>query len=294
MAILTRFPILTFYAYLYFFLCYFFFCLLCLTGNVSAQTVDNPTLQIYRDTMPQHVGWGLRAGVNVGSVIAPIEEGATADLQVLPAGGIFCYIPIGKHWSLLPELLYSHKGAAFAQKYREGIAKFDVPELGWEDFPAPYRSYNISGTIDLHYLEMPIQLAYRYGKRRQSELTVGVQIAYLLSGKSYTQQDLKIGKLLYSLAEPLPKDIFTAINTIQLQAFDPFNTAYNDTIISISDQLKRWDYGVTLGGNYHLYKGLHIGLRCSSSVVSIFRKELDELQDNFFNLFMQITLSYRL
>ena len=263
-------------------------------GSTIAQTTAQNSDKTPASTVATAFTWGFRGGVNMGSVVAPIEDGATAKLQILPAAGVFCYLPIGKRWFLLPELLYSRKGAGFSQPFREGIATFDVPQLGWVDFPAPYRSYNINGHIDLHYLEMPLQMAFRYGKRSNSELTFGIQIAYLLAGEGYTQQDLKIGKLLYSISQPLPRNLLIGAQSIDIDPFDPFNTTYADTTIYISEYLKKIDYGLTLGGNYRLYKGLHLGLRCSGSLMSIFRKEIAELNDNFLNLFMQVTVAYKL
>lgn len=209
---------------------------------------------------------GAKAGVNLGSVFGPIEKGSKGKLMLLPILGFDVRYNCTPRLSVQTGVQYSMKGADYFVPQQSDSTIRSIPPVLPLPVKVPYTSYNIDGEMTLHYLEMPLLLSYKMSKKM--ELIAGMQTAYLLSGKSVNVQDsIVIG--------------------------NRFLVIY-DTIVNTSDQLKRWDWAATLGMSYYLKPQWSIDWRVSSSLQSIFRKELSELRKNFLNVFLQITSTYRI
>lgn len=213
--------------------------------------------------------YGIKVGFNYGSVIGPIDKNASGKLVVGAHAGGYLLIPLHSRWLIQPEINYSRKGADFTQSSKTGTSHFDIPEMGWKDFPAPYTSYNLNGNMELHYIEMPILLHYRAGSR--VSFYAGPQVAYLAAGKSKITQDIYVG---VNVNYPL--------------------TVFEDTTANLSGHLQTWDIGMAAGLHLHNNKRLNGTVRLSSSVKSIYRKELAELQANFLNLFINVGIGFRI
>lgn len=245
------------YIYLNLLGCYIFIVQLAILGSLSTPVAA------------QRAEYGVKAGVNFGSVIGPIEKNASGKLVAGPNVGFYNYLPVKNRWAILSEINYSLKGADFSQESKTGESHFDIPEMGWKDFPAPYTAFNLKGFMHLHYLEIPIMVQYSAGSK--VAFGIGPQIAWLLKGKSEITQDIYVG----------------------IDSNYPL-TVFEDTTVMLQNHLNRLDWGATAGIRFQNQKKISGSLRISSSLTSIYRKELAELKDNFLNIFLTLSLSYRI
>lgn len=209
--------------------------------------------------------YGIKAGTNWGSVVGPVEEGGKGRLKFYPNAGIFARWQLAPNLYLQPELNYSMKGADYSLPIQKDSMTVAIP--GFE-FPirAPYTSRGLNGFMKMHYLEMPLQVCYRYGKRKRSELSAGIQLGYMMVGKSEIKQDSII--------------------------VGDYFLVYTDSITNLAPEFRRMDYAATLGGNFWLTHHLHISTRTTCSMRSIYRKELEQLDANFLNFFIFAGIGY--
>lgn len=217
----------------------------------------------------QTAEYGVRAGANVGSVIGPIEKNASGKLVIGPNVGMYAVFPVKNKWAVMAEFNYSRKGADFWQEQKTGESHFDIPEMGWKDFPAPYTSFNLKGFMHLNYLEMPVMLQYRAGSK--VAFGFGPQIALLVKGKSEVTQDIYVG---VNSQYPL--------------------TVFKDTTVQLHSHLRRCDVGATAGIHFQNNKRLNGNVRLSSSLISVYHKNIDELKANFLNIFITAGIGCRI
>ncbi|KAA3440772.1 porin family protein [Rufibacter hautae] len=107
---------------------------------------------------------GLKAGVNVSSVVGKDEENL-GNLLGLHAGGFLDY-GLTEQFSIRPELLYSMKGF--------------YAEADEEDFE--YKSY-----LTTHYIELPVLARFKAGN---FFVEAGPTFSYLLSAKTREEGEL--------------------------------------------------------------------------------------------------------
>ncbi|OWY24544.1 PorT family protein [Sphingobacteriales bacterium UPWRP_1] len=217
----------------------------------------------------QSVAYGVRAGANVGSVIGPVEKNASGKLVIGPNVGIYAIFPVKNKWAVMTEFNYSRKGADFWQEQKTGQSHFDIPEMGWKDFPAPYTSFNLKGFMHLNYLEIPVMVQYRAGSK--VAFGIGPQIAWLVKGKSEITQDIYVG---VNSQYPL--------------------TVFQDTTVQLHNHLRRCDVGATAGIHFQNNKRLNGSVRLSSSIISVYHKNMDELKANFLNIFITAGIGCRI
>ncbi|PSJ77015.1 hypothetical protein C7N43_10795 [Sphingobacteriales bacterium UPWRP_1] len=217
----------------------------------------------------QSVEYGVRAGANVGSVIGPVEKNASGKLVIGPNLGMYAVFPVKNKWAVAAELNYSRKGADFWQEQKTGQSHFDIPEMGWKDFPAPYTSFNLKGFMHLNYLEIPVMVQYRAG--RKVAFGLGPQIAWLIKGKSEITQDIYVG---VNSQYPL--------------------TVFEDTTVQLHNHLRRWDVGATAGIQFQNNKRINGSVRLSSSILSVYHKSINELKANFLNIFIAAGIGCRI
>lgn len=215
--------------------------------------------------------YGIQIGANAGSVMpkGKIDPNSSGKIIVGPNIGIYGSYTFAKHWAVTLGTNYSYKGADFFQAAYSDTMKFDIPQLNLYNFPAPYTSLNIKGYMKQHYIEMPLHL--KYMPNNKISLLAGIQAAYLLKGESKSTQDIYVG---------------TNIDY-------PFLT-YLDSLIDISNQYKKWDWAISIGGEIKLAQQWQLGIRGSYSLSSIYKKELQQLKKDFANLFATISITYAL
>jgi hypothetical protein len=213
--------------------------------------------------------YGIKAGANFGSVVGPIEKNSKAKLIVGPHVGVYLYVLLHKRFAFQTEFNYSYKGANFSQTSKTGTSFFDIPEMGWENFPAPYTAFNLKGIMKLHYLELPLLLHFRAGQK--VSFYFGPQMSYLFAGKSEVTQDIYVG---VNVDYPL--------------------TVFEDTTVFLYDHINPWDLGVVGGIRFQNNRRLNGTLRLSSSLKSIYRKDLEELKPDFLNVFLNVGIGWRI
>ena len=220
----------------------------------------------------QEFSYGLKAGLNFGSVVGPIEEGSGARPVLLPNAGLYVNWQFSPRWTLGAELGYSQKGADFWQDFKQGeTMRILVPSPNAQPVPVPYKAYNMEGKMNLTYLELPLTVGYRYGKKG-GNIRFGGYVSYLLEGESYSRPDSMV---------------------IGRDGYPPLAVLY-DTTYNIAPYLRRWDYGAVAGSVFHLKGRFDFAFFMSCSLRSLYRKELTELEATFLNVFMQGTLRFRL
>ena len=213
----------------------------------------------------QNLSYGVKVGTNWGSVVGPVEEGGKGRLKFYPNAGVFARWQFAPKWYLQPELNYSMKGADYSLPMQKDSMTVTIPTL---EFPirAPYTSLGLNCFMKMHYLELPLQVCYRYGKRQRNEINAGIQLGYMLHGESEIKQDSII--------------------------VGDYFLVYTDSITNLAPEFRRMDYAATLGGNIWLDKHFFISTRATCSIRSIYRKELEQLEANFLNFFIFAGLGY--
>lgn len=105
------------------------------------------------------VTWNVKAGAGLSQAVGLNEEGDSKPKFVYKFG-VGAELPLKGNFMLMPSLEYANKGAK------------------WEHSQA-----GISATINMHYLQIPVQLAYRIPvKASNITLKAGPYFAYAMSG----------------------------------------------------------------------------------------------------------------
>lgn len=215
----------------------------------------------------QGLEFGIKGGFTLGTPYGIAEEGAKGKLGAGPTFGVFIRGQLNFRWKVQAEFLYSKKGSTFKTPV-EGDTLYKDEQNG-----QPYTVHTIykgwvEGEFDNVYLDIPVVFLYRLNTKWN--LLVGPQFSYLLKGKNKGTADIEVGD---------PENPFT---TVEDEPFDQ------------SEQLKKWDYGILLGGMYHLNNKMHIGLSVTTGLFSIYDKNYKYLDRTVRNIYLQASLGFKI
>lgn len=215
--------------------------------------------------MGQSIDWGLKAGVNIGALIAPIEEGSSGQPQLGPLVGITTDFPLSEKIGIEAVLQYVRSGVKFQSSLPKQDTMWTITVSG-VDFlvPATYRA-EVDGQMRIDYVDFPLSFYYQLSKRMR--ISTGPRMAYLLNKKFEGSSDVIVGD--------------TGI-------FDQFIEEFEESAL-----LKDFDLGWTLGGQYQLHSKLALDFKIESGFLPLNHTN-DQIKDEFRSLFFNFNLIYSL
>ncbi|MCF8234091.1 MAG: PorT family protein [Bacteroidales bacterium] len=217
----------------------------------------------------QGLEYGLRGGFNAGTPYGKAEDGSTGKPGVGPAFGLYFNAQLNFKWQVQAEFLYSKKGSSFRTPV-SGDTIYKDTETNPGHTYYWHTVYNgwVEGEYDNTYLDIPVLFIYRFNPKWN--IMFGPQFSYLLEGDNSGTADIEVGN---------PENPFT---TVEDEPFDQ------------SEHLKTWDYGVIVGGKYHITHKMDISLTLSSGLVSIYEKNYKYLDKTIRNIYLRATLGFRI
>jgi len=219
-------------------------------------------------TQAQNIAYGLKGGLTTGTPYSKPKEGDSGKAETGPVLGVFLKYSLYKHFDILAELSYSNKSASF-RTHVSGDTIYPKEILGVTYYiPTSYAGW-VNGNFDNYYIDIPVMLAYKTGKR--FNILAGPQVSYLLKGKNTGTADIAVGK-----------DPNYPYTTVKDRPFDE------------SDQLNKWDYSFVCGINYEATRRLFFNFNSSYGLRSIYKKSYTMAGGTVRNIYLQLSTAYRI
>lgn len=222
----------------------------------------------------QEVELGIKAGMNAGVLIGPIEDGDKGKPAIGPNVGLFGIISVNSKISLQLEANYCYTGVSFKRHELRQNYPRDVVIAGilYPDLPTTYEA-DVEGKIDLHYADFPFQMLWNFNNKWA--LNFGPRIAFLIKGDlEGTAYNVKLGDN-------------GAFGTI---AKEPFPEHEKE---SFKKDLRFIDAGFTIGANYRFNNRWHLGLDASNGFTSV-NLSGEFLPDKYYNFFINTSIGVSL
>lgn len=228
----------------------------------------------------QNFSYGFKGGINIGTPIGKVVEEvstfnesrdslvvkASGSPGVGPHFGAFGRYNISKKLSIQAELLYSNKGASFVSPAVGDTNQIVEVIAGVKDtIPGVPFDMLVEGEFDNWYIDLPIQVVYHLGDHWT--LLGGVQLSYLVKGKN---EGLANGYIGISYDWPIVDEEF------------------NETRF-----LNDFNYGMVLGTNYEFDMGVHIGIRATCDLNSIYKSDYTAVDGTYRNVYLQASIAYQ-
>ncbi len=212
--------------------------------------------------------FGSELGIITGSPIGPAEEGAKGKLGIGLHTGVFAKYFFNNAVAFQWGLAYNAKKASYETPvydqdytYHQDIALPDGSTV--TAIIDTYFNGNVRGNFNNTYLESPILVYYYFNPR--FSLHGGGYAALLLRGNHEVWATGVVG-----------------------DNFDTVADEYSDE----SPFINKWDYGMSLGVNYKVYKQIECELRLSSGLRSIFSSEYQLADVTVRNVYMELKANY--
>jgi len=216
----------------------------------------------------QKIAFGLKGGADTGTPYSKPKEGASGKLGKGGVFGAFLKHEFGKHFNIRFELFYSYKSASFVTPI-SGDTVYAKTMMGNTYYIPTSYSGIARGTFKNEYLNLPVFLAYKAGKK--FNFLAGPQVSYLLKGNNTGTADVNVG------ADPN-----YPYTTVKDKPFDQ------------SGKLNKWDYEVTCGVMFEAAKRLNFDLNFSYGLRSIYNKGYKNAGGTVRNIYLQLTLDFLL
>lgn len=222
---------------------------------------------------------GILAGLNTAQDY-PKFNSDTKSYTTQPIVGLTATYTPHPNWSINSGVLYHARG---------GVNTTYAIDSIFYAFGASNKRTEVDVTM-LHYIEIPLQVGYNFGKRKHHQLTVGVAYSYLMNA--------------YGTSTSLET---TAANSLDV-----------DNIYSPTGEVTSWGYqnvftphdlSVQLGYNVEVYKDVKIGISANYGLASVgfgYRDQDSDLADmqyalspsstprSFKNIYFRAALTYNL
>jgi hypothetical protein len=217
----------------------------------------------------KQMAWGIKLGGNIGAPIpfGNIPDGATGAPIVGMNLGSWISYPINAKLITKLEFSYSVKGASFKtpldHQYYEDIVYLPLPGGGFEESKIEtFFTGKADGKFDNQYLEWPIYLQYKLGKKIWA--TGGIYFAYMFATATYANGEGTVG--------------------------------YSSTIVTrtipFEKELKRFDYGIRLGAAYSNGGKFSFDADLEYGIPSIFKKTYKTIDYPINNCYFQFGVLY--
>lgn len=213
--------------------------------------------------MGQSIDWGIKAGINVGALIAPIEEGSSGQPQLGPLVGITANFPFNEKAGIEGVLQYVRSGVKFQSSLPKQDTMWTISVSGMDFLiPATYKA-EVDGQMRIDYVDLPLSFYYHLGKRMR--ISSGPRVAYLLNKKFEGTSDVIVG---------------------DTGVFDQFTEEFEESTL-----LHNFDLGWTLGGQYQLFSKLALDFKIESGFLPL-NDTNTQITDEFRSLFLNFNLIY--
>lgn len=228
----------------------------------------------------QNFSYGFKGGVNIGTPVGKIVEEvstfnetrdsltvrATGSPGIGPHFGVFGRYQFSEKLSLQAELLYSNKSASFVSPAVGDTDQVVEVIAGVMDtIPGVPFDMLVEGEFDNWYIDLPIQVVYKIGKNWT--LLGGVQLSYLVKGKN---EGLANGYIGITYDWPIEDEEFNE-----------------------SRFLRDFNYGMVLGTNYEFDIGVHLGIRATCDLNSIYKSSYTAVDGTYRNIYLQASVAYQ-
>jgi hypothetical protein len=223
---------------------------------------------LHQEDHAQRIAFGFKGGATTGTPYSKPKEGASGGLGTGLDLGAFLKHEFSRHFSVRMELFYSFKGASFDTPI-SGDTNYAEVILGTTYLIPTSYSGRAKGTFENNYLNLPLFLSYKAGKR--FDLMAGPQISYLIKGRNSGTADVVVG------ADP--NYPYTSVTG------KPFDQ---------SDYLNKWDYSFSCGTIFEANPRLNINLNFSRGFNSVFNKNYKSSNGTVRNIYMQLTIDLRI
>jgi len=193
--------------------------------------------------------FGVTAGLNASKLsVSGVESEMSFDFKAGFQAGVLMDLSINKHFSIIPELLFSQRGV-----------KFKTSEFGGLDFEN--LDIKASATMTLNYLQLPVNAAFKFDVGYGSKFFIfaGPYVGYGLSAKvkvKASYENTKVSqseKIKFGSGDeelnPLDFGINAGIGYQYEKVF--FKLQYNHGLINLSNEsegkIKNMNVAVTAG-----------------------------------------------
>jgi len=218
-----------------------------------------------------HAQWsgGIKLGLDVGTPIGKIEEGAKGRLGLGTIGGILTEYRLTDKWGIGMELYYIQKKSSFVTpaSVDEYQYLFSPPgpdtEMVWVS--AQFDGV-VDGSFNNHYIEVPLLAQYYLSDRLAA--TFGPYMSYLLKG---------------DISGTSTGDVTIGVGVVEVE-----NEAFNE-----SQHLQKIDYGIATGLRYQTEFGMIYELRLTTGLRSVFKETYPLADGTVRNIYLQLTAAYK-
>jgi|GEM_PF-2038224 len=233
--------------------------------------------------------YGIFAGVNIGALVGPINEGDKGAPGIGPNVGVYGNYKLGNNFFFQPSIMYSCTGLQFtASRYdeiieyefvfqraatdSEGNILFDeegqIVLVDDVEILNPYvKQAKANGKLKTHYIEAPISILWQISKR--VGFNIGARVAYKFQGTlNGTAYDVILGE--------------TTINDVGSYDFDE------------SDAIKKWDWGLVFGTQVRISPKFAARVQFHSGLTPMNKEGSSAFPDNYYNLYMSTSLAYNI
>ncbi len=234
----------------------------------------------------QDLTFGLKAGGTAGVLIGPVDFSKDKGAPVFkPHIGLWGNYKLNDKLSLQGEIVYNITGV----KYETYVPNSDTIwpiefQIGDEtvvNYIQTYMAGDVSGTFNLHYLEIPLLLVGESGKKW--DWRIGGRFAYLLKGSNLGNAILDIGTFAGRAEE------FESVEAYQEALF-----LYQlDQEFDEGHVINNLDIGLVLGTAYELKPALKLAFMANYGLLPVQPKN-NILTANYTNLFLQTSLQYQI
>ena len=191
---------------------------------VTAKNVNN-----------ENVTFGIKGGLNISSLITNATLGSTNTTTGFHIGGI-AEIKLDNKISIQPELLYSQEGGEFSYT---------------DTFQSSSVIFTSNQKVKLSKINLPI--LFKYYVSKDLGIVLGPQLEYILSAKSETIMNFP------TFGATIQNSSDMSENTSNYIISDPTGT--NSPIGNNDFGLKKLNFGINIGADYHLKNNIFIQAR---------------------------------
>lgn len=196
-----------------------------------------------------NVKLGVAAGLNISNMkyqevdftkTIPTTTDKNGDMKIGGKAGLVLDLGFNDKLSLQPALFYSMKG-------------FKSNTESTYDFMGQTAVQKDKNNNTFHYVELPVNVAYRFGSEWSSTrfmIYAGPYVAYAIGGQRKTEQSLTLNGVAAYSGDTTRKLTFGNENT-NIDMTDPFNP-----VTKQGDDLKALDYGFQVGAGVEMNSGL--------------------------------------
>lgn len=224
---------------------------------------------------------GFKAGASFGFPAGAIPKGASGMPLPAPTLGMYynLHFKNNSRWSVMTGLetyaLKANFSAPYSQfEYVGNIAKYIYGDNQSDRIDSVFidKAFVEGGRFNNRYLSVPIMAQYSF--RKGWSLVFGGYVSHILRREmTGTAKDIYFG------------DRTNPNYSIKVNGEMPFEE---------SNKIKKWDFGLNVGGNYELKSGINFDLRVNAGLTDFFVKEFTAPPSAYHTIVVQTTIGYRI